>query len=95
MSDAARGEPCETTQDPERLRDDIERTREELGSTVEALAAKADVKAQAKQRAEEGKQALRDQTKRAQEKVSELPSPVRIAAGVVGLLLVLFLLKRR
>jgi hypothetical protein len=44
----------ETTQrSPEEIRRDIEETRTELGDTVEALAAKADVKAQAKAKAEE------------------------------------------
>jgi ElaB/YqjD/DUF883 family membrane-anchored ribosome-binding protein len=53
--------------DPERIREGIEQTREELGETVDALAAKADIKAQAKQRADERKQALRNQQERAQE----------------------------
>ncbi|MFE4257908.1 DUF3618 domain-containing protein [Streptomyces sp. NPDC056883] len=47
------------TSDPtpssEELRDRIEHTRDELGQTVEALAAKADVKAQAKEKAAEAK----------------------------------------
>jgi hypothetical protein len=38
---------------PEQLRAEIEETREELGDTVEALAAKTDVKARAKERADE------------------------------------------
>lgn len=56
--------------DPERIREGIEQTREELGETVDALAAKTDIKAQAKQRADESKQALRKQQQRAQEKAS-------------------------
>jgi ElaB/YqjD/DUF883 family membrane-anchored ribosome-binding protein len=56
--------------DPERIREGIEQTREELGETVEALAAKTDIKAQAKRRADEGKQALRKHQQRAQEKAS-------------------------
>lgn len=39
--------------DPNALVEDINRTRADLGDTVEALVAKADVKAQAKQRAAE------------------------------------------
>jgi ElaB/YqjD/DUF883 family membrane-anchored ribosome-binding protein len=58
--------------DPERVRGDIEQTREDLGETVEALAAKADVKGQVKQRADEGKEALRSQQQRAQEKASQV-----------------------
>ena len=38
---------------PEEIRADIEQTRTEAGETVEALAAKTDVKAQARQRAED------------------------------------------
>jgi hypothetical protein len=40
---------------PEEIRRDIEETRGELGDTVEALAAKADVKAQARERADDAK----------------------------------------
>ncbi|NEE52416.1 DUF3618 domain-containing protein, partial [Streptomyces sp. SID8455] len=40
------------TPTPEELREQVERTRDELGQTVEALAAKADIKAQAKGKAE-------------------------------------------
>jgi hypothetical protein len=40
---------------PEQLRAEIEETREDLGDTVEALAAKTDVKARARERAEEVK----------------------------------------
>jgi ElaB/YqjD/DUF883 family membrane-anchored ribosome-binding protein len=43
------------SEDPEQLQREIEETRGELGDTVEALAAKADVKAQAKQKADETK----------------------------------------
>jgi ElaB/YqjD/DUF883 family membrane-anchored ribosome-binding protein len=56
--------------DPERIREGIEQTREELGETVEALAAKTDIKAQAKRRADESKQALRKHQQHAQEKAS-------------------------
>ncbi|MFJ7591220.1 DUF3618 domain-containing protein [Streptomyces sp. NPDC097617] len=42
-------QPDEPT--PAALREQIERTRDELGRTVEALAAKADVKAQATEKA--------------------------------------------
>lgn len=39
------------TPTPEELREQIQHTRDDLGQTVEALAAKADVKAQAKEKA--------------------------------------------
>jgi hypothetical protein len=45
------GDDAEKT--PEQLRAEIEETREELGDTVEALAAKTDVKARARERADE------------------------------------------
>ena len=44
-----------TDPSPEQLRHDIEETRDELGDTVAALAEKADVKAQAKRKANEAK----------------------------------------
>jgi hypothetical protein len=50
---------------PEEIRADIEQTRRELGDTAAAVAAKADVKAQAKAKADETKQ-------RATEKKDEL-----------------------
>ena len=42
----------EAKTDPDEVREDIRQTREELGDTVEALAGKADVKGQAKAKAE-------------------------------------------
>ncbi|MFF0216026.1 DUF3618 domain-containing protein [Streptomyces vinaceus] len=44
-------DPAPGDRSPDELRDQVERTRDELGKTVEALAAKADIKAQAKQKA--------------------------------------------
>ena len=70
-SQSAGGAPDPSREkDPERIREGIEQTREELGETVDALAAKTDIKAQAKRRADESKQALRKQQQRAQEKAS-------------------------
>jgi ElaB/YqjD/DUF883 family membrane-anchored ribosome-binding protein len=43
----------------EDLRRDIEHTREELGATVEALSHKADVKAQVREKVDEGKKQVR------------------------------------
>jgi len=56
---------AEQQRSPEEIRADIERTRRELGDTAAAVAAKADVKAQAKAKADEAKQ-------RAAEKKDEL-----------------------
>jgi ElaB/YqjD/DUF883 family membrane-anchored ribosome-binding protein len=74
-----------TQQTPEELRREIERTRRELGETVDALSHKADVKEQARLKKEEVRQ-----------QVSENPFPlVAVAGGIVGLLLLLRLLRRR
>jgi ElaB/YqjD/DUF883 family membrane-anchored ribosome-binding protein len=56
--------------------DDIDRTREQLGETVEALAAKADVKAQAKQKASE----VQTQAK---QKAAEVQTQAKQKAGEV------------
>ena len=69
-------------QETEQLRREIERTRAELGATVEALSHKADVKAQAREKAELARTQAR-----------ERPA-VPLAAGI-GLALVALLLIRR
>jgi flagellar biosynthesis GTPase FlhF len=87
--------------DPDQLRGEIADAREDLGDTVEALAAKTDVKAQAKEKVEEGKDAVRDQQARAEAKLGEVSeqakkNPVPFAAGgVVALFLLILLLRRR
>ena len=74
-----------TQQTPEELRREIERTRRELGETVDALSHKADVKEQARLK----KEAVREQ-------VSQNPAPlVAVAGGIVALLLLLRLIRRR
>ena len=74
-----------TQQTPEELRREIERTRRELGETVDALSHKADVKEQARIKKDEVRQ-----------QVSENPVPlVAVAGGVVALLLLLRLVRRR
>jgi hypothetical protein len=74
-----------TQQTPEELRREIERTRRELGETVDALSHRADVKEQARLKKDE----LRQQ-------VSENPRPlVAVAGGIVGLVLLLRLIRRR
>jgi Protein of unknown function (DUF3618) len=57
---------------PEEIRRDIEETRGELGDTVEALAAKADVKAQAKDKAEEVKAQAKDKADELKQKASDV-----------------------
>ncbi len=56
--------------DPEQLKQDIERTREQLGETVEALVAKTDVKAQARERAGQLTQTLKEKTAQAKEQTT-------------------------
>ena len=72
-------------QTPEELRREIERTRRELGETVDALSHKTDVKEQARLKKEE-----------VREQVSENPFPVvAVAGGIVALVIVLRLVRRR
>jgi hypothetical protein len=74
-----------TQQTPEELRREIEQTRRELGDTVDALSHKADVKEQARQKRDE-----------VQERVKANPTPLAAGiAGLLGLLLLIRLLKRR
>ncbi|GAA2937008.1 DUF3618 domain-containing protein [Streptomyces enissocaesilis] len=69
MTDKARDNS--STPDPDELRTQVERTREELGRTVEALAAKADVKAQAQQKAAKVKGLVHDKAASANEQLTE------------------------
>jgi uncharacterized protein DUF3618 len=83
-----------TEQDTEQLRREIERTRTELGQTVEALSHKADVKAQARARAEVAKQQARQRAELVKGQARErpaLPLAVGIGVAVVGL----WLLRRK
>jgi hypothetical protein len=74
-----------TQRTPEELRGEIERTRRELGDTVDALSHKADVKEQARR----GKEEVREQ-------LSQNPAPlVAVAGGIVALLLLRYLIRRR
>jgi hypothetical protein len=76
---------------PEEIRRDIEETRGDLGDTVEALAAKADVKAQAKDKADELRQKASDVTPDSVQR-SAKQNPVPFVAG--GALLAGFVLGR-
>lgn len=72
-------------QTPEELRREIERTRQELGETVDALSHKADVKEQARLKKDEMRQ-----------QVGENPIPLAaVAGGILALLVLLRLLRRR
>jgi methyl-accepting chemotaxis protein len=78
--------------EPEELREEIRETREDLGKTVEALAGRADVKAQARQRFDDGKERLRRRQEQARAKLTEVgakarnvtPEQARGAAGQVA-----------
>jgi ElaB/YqjD/DUF883 family membrane-anchored ribosome-binding protein len=72
----------ETRSDPEELRREIEETRSELGDTVEALSHKADVKAQAREKIDERKQAVSAKADELKQKVSQTtPDDVKSAAS--------------
>jgi ElaB/YqjD/DUF883 family membrane-anchored ribosome-binding protein len=62
----------EGARSPEEIRADIDRTREEAGETVESLAAKTDVKAQARQRAEDLKGKAKTKADELKTKADEL-----------------------
>jgi LPXTG-motif cell wall-anchored protein len=92
-------------QDTEQLRRDIARTRAELGATVEALSHKADVKAQARAKAEQAKvQAgeraelvraqARDKAELARSRAQENPA-VPLAAGIGLAVVALWVIRRR
>jgi hypothetical protein len=80
-------------QETEQLRREIERTRAELGATVEALSHKADVKAQARAKAELAKAQAREKTELAKAQAREKPA-VPLAAGIGVALLALLLIRR-
>ena len=92
-------------QDTEQLRRDIARTRAELGATVEALSHKADLKAQARARAEQAKARARERAElvkvQAREKAElartraqENPA-VPLAAGIGVAIVALWAIRRR
>ena len=82
----------------EELREEIEETREELGDTVEQLAQKADVKGQAQAKVDERQPSEGDEHAQAAGAAGEGATPrpcAGIAAAIGGLLLLLWLLRRR
>jgi Protein of unknown function (DUF3618) len=81
-------------QDTEQLRRDIERTRAELGATVEALSHKADVKAQARAKAEQAKTQAREKAELARSQAQQRPA-VPLAAGIGVAIVALWLIRRR
>jgi ElaB/YqjD/DUF883 family membrane-anchored ribosome-binding protein len=92
-------------QDTEQLRRDIERTRAELGATVEALSHKADLKAQARAKAEQAKVQARSKAEHAKaqgrakaelarSQAQQNPA-VPLAAGIGVAIVALWLIRRR
>jgi ElaB/YqjD/DUF883 family membrane-anchored ribosome-binding protein len=92
-------------QDTEQLRRDIERTRAELGATVEALSHKADLKAQARAKAEQAKVQARSKAEHAKTMGREKAELARsqaqqnpavpLAAGIGVAIVALWLIRRR
>jgi hypothetical protein len=81
-------------QNTEQLRREIERTRAELGETVEALSHKADVKAQARAKAEQAKVQAREKAELARSQVQQNPA-VPLAAGIGVAIVALWMIRRR
>lgn len=81
-------------QETEQLRRDIERTRAELGATVEALSHKADVKAQARAKAEQAKVQAREKAELARSQAQQKPA-VPLAAGIGVAIVALWVIRRR
>jgi uncharacterized protein DUF3618 len=81
-------------QDTEQLRRDIERTRAELGATVEALSHKADLKAQARAKADQAKTQAREKADLARSQAQQKPA-VPLAAGIGVAIVALWLIRRR
>jgi LPXTG-motif cell wall-anchored protein len=92
-------------QDTEQLRRDIARTRAELGATVEALSHKADLKAQARAKADQAKAQARERAELVKAQAREKAALARsraeenpampLAAGIGVAIVALWLLRRR
>jgi hypothetical protein len=81
-------------QDTEQLRREIERTRAELGATVEALSHKADVKAQARAKADQAKVHAREKAELARSQAQQKPA-VPLAVGIGVAIVALWVIRRR
>lgn len=78
-SDSPTGGSDKDARTPEEIRSDIDQTREELGETVAAVADKADLKKQAKAKADELKAQAGDKAEQAKAKAQELGDKAREA----------------
>lgn len=72
--------PKDEQRSAEEIRSDIDRTRDDLGDTAAALAGKADVKGQAKSKAEDARQAAREKTEDFAGKARDIASKAQDAA---------------
>jgi hypothetical protein len=81
-------------QETEQLRREIERTRAELGATVEALSHKTDVKAQAREKAEQAKTQAREKAELAKSQAQEKPA-IPLAAGIGVAIVALLLIRKK
>jgi hypothetical protein len=83
--------PTTAPTDPQVLRAEIARTRAALGETAEALAAKANVKARAKESAQQAIEGVRAQVG----DVVRKPLPIGVIVGVAAAIVVLVFWRRR
>lgn len=91
-SDSPTGGSDKGARTPEEIRSDIDQTREELGETVAAVADKADLKKQAKAKAQElgdkAKQAAPDSAgegvRQAQQFAQANPVPLKIGGAFIA-----------
>jgi Protein of unknown function (DUF3618) len=110
MSSTTPAEPSDLPPDatPEEIEAHIQESRERLASTVDALTNKLDVKAQAKQKAQETSEQVKHKARETTERVgagaqhayerARTNSPAvlgAVAAVVVGLVVLLVVLRRR
>jgi hypothetical protein len=82
-SDSPKGGSDKDTRTPEEIRTDIEQTREELGETVASVADKADVKKQAKAKADELKAKAGDKAEQAKAQANPVPLAI-VGAFLAG-----------
>ena len=73
--------PATQAQDQQKLQEQIDRTRQELGDTVEALAARADLKARARDEAEQLTARIGERVGEVREKASQRAGQIRGGAG--------------
>lgn len=81
MSSSEPATAPEPSMTPDQLREQIEQTRADLADTVDALAAKADIKGQAKEKAHELTDSVKDKAAAVKDKAADLAGSVKDKAG--------------